>query len=408
MAMSLRIFNTASGREERFYPVRPGRVGLYVCGPTTYDYAHVGHAKTYLFYDVVKRYFRFLGYRVNHVQNFTDVDDNIFRRALKQDMDPLDLSDKYIQEFRKDMDRLGVERPDHSPRTTEHIDESIGLIERLLEIGAAYETKGDVYFDVGKSKGFGRLIHENLEDIVVDDLASFKYANPGRRALVDFAVWKKGKPWEICWDSPWGKGRPGWHTECAVMSHKYIGMTADIRGGGVDLKFPHHESERLISEVLNRKPSAKYWLHNQLVTLEGEKMSKSKGNLVTIRKALEEAGPDALRFYPLSAHYRKRMAFSVKRLELAHTALVGMRKTLSRVLEGQGRGKKEVDRKGVMTCIKDFHRSMDNDFDTPRALLAIIDLVRMLERCRLVGRNRTMVRKAFTGFQEILGIDLGV
>jgi len=407
MVMSLRIFNTASGREERFFPVRPRRVSLYVCGPTTYDYAHVGHAKTYLFYDIVKRYFRFLGYRVNHVQNFTDLDDNIFRRALKQDIEPLDLSDRYIQEFRKDMDRLKVERPDHSPRTTEHINESIDLIERLLELGAAYEIKGDVYFDVSKSKGFGRLIHEKLEDIVVDDFASIKFANRGRKALVDFAVWKKAKPWEIRWDSPWGKGRPGWHTECAVMSQKYIGDTADIRGGGIDLKFPHHESEALLSEVLNGKPSAKYWVHNQLVTLGGEKMSKSKGNLVTIRKALEKAEPDALRFYLLSAHYRKRMAFSLQRLELTYAALLGIRKTVSRSLEGQTRGKKEADRKGVRICIDDFHRSMDNDFDTPRALLAIIDLVRILERSRLVGRSRTMVRKAILDFQDILGMELG-
>jgi len=405
--MSLRIFNTASGREERFFPVRPKRVGLYVCGPTTYDYAHVGHAKTYLFYDVVKRYLRFLGYRVLHVQNFTDVDDNIFRRALRQGLEPLDLSDMYIQEFRKDMDRLNVERPDHSPRTTEHISESIDMIERLVEMEVAYVTKGDVYFDVSKSKGFGSLIHEELEDIVVDDVASFKFCNRGRKALVDFAIWKKARPWEICWDSPWGKGRPGWHTECAVMSHKYIGATADIRGGGIDLKFPHHESEALLSEALNGKPSAKYWVHNQLVTLGGEKMSKSKGNLVTIRKALEKAEPDALRFYLLSAHYRKRMAFSLQRLELAQIALLGIRRTVSRSLEGQTRGKKEADRKGAVSCISDFHRSMENDFDTPRALLAIIDLVRILERSRLVGRNRTMIRKAVTGFQDILGMDLG-
>jgi len=406
--MALRIFNTASSREERFEPVTKGHVNIYTCGPTTYDYAHVGHARTYIFYDVMKRYLGHLGYKVRHVQNFTDMDEKILRRAIEVDMDPFDLSRKFIDEFLRDMDFLGVMRADLYPRTTEHIHDCIRLAQDLIAKGVAYEANGDVYFDASRTKAFGRLIHESLEDVVTDPLDKVRFENPGKRSVLDFAIWKRSKEWEVSWESPWGRGRPGWHTECAIMSHKYLGPTMDIHGGGVDLIFPHHEAEAVLSEALSGRRSVKYWLHNQFVTYYGEKMSKSKGNLVTARKALELAGPDALRYYLLSTHYRKKMDFSLEGLEAARESLIGIQRTFARSLVGTRRGCKDAGPRRVEACIEHFYSAMDSDFDTGRAIQAINELADLLERKRVRGETRSHVEKALTNFQAILGFSLGI
>lgn len=406
--MALRIFNTASSRDELFTPVEKGKVGMYVCGPTAYDYSHIGHAKTYLVYDVIKRYLLFLGYKVKHIQNLTNIDENITRRALKADVEPLEMSDKFIHEYLKDMDSLNIIRADVYPRTSDHIGDCIRMTQDLLDKGFAYETKGDVYFDTSKPCSLGTLIHEKLEHVVSDDLASLKFHNPGRRAHLDFAVWKRARPWELSWHSPWGEGRPGWHTECAIMSHKYIGPTVDIHGGGMDLIFPHHESEAVLSEALTGEPAARYWIHNQFVTVEGEKMSKSRGNLITIREALERAGPDALRFYLLSVHYRKRLAFSCHRLDVAKETLEHFRETVTKAITKKQPHLKDVNKDLLESCIKAFYNAMDNDFDTPRAMTCLRDLVRLLEKCRVRGKNCDKVTKALLDCQKILGIDLGV
>jgi cysteinyl-tRNA synthetase len=405
--MSLRIFNTASSREELFTPVKRGKVGMYICGPTVYDYAHVGHAKTYLFYDIVKRYLKHLGYKVRHVQCFTDVDENIVRRALKADIGTLELSTRFEKEFLKDMDAFKVQRADVYPRTTEHIEEMIELVQRLIDNGTAYVAGGDVYFDISKSKGFGRLLHERFEDIVMDDLEDVEALNPGRKAILDFAIWKKAKSWEIAWDSPWGKGRPGWHTECAVMAHKYLGPTVDIHGGGMDLIFPHHESEGLLSEAFTGRPATKYWIHNQFVTFDGEKMSKSKGNLVTMRDAVGMEGADALRLYLLSVHYRKRMGFSKHGLKAAKATLEGFQRTVKKVLDRDGPGP-TLGMKALRSHIADFFKAMDDDFDTPKAILALRDLMGLLRRSRPSKKGIEVLEEAIQDVQEVLGIDLGL
>jgi cysteinyl-tRNA synthetase len=406
--MALRIFNTASSREERFDPVTKGHVNIYTCGPTTYDYAHVGHARTYIVYDVMKRYLVHLGYKVRHVQNFTDMDEKILRRAIEVDMDPFDLSRKFIEEFLKDMDFLGIMRADLYPRTTEHIHDCIRLAQDLIAKGVAYEANGDVYFDASKTEAFGRLIHESLEDVVTDPLDKVHFENPGKQSVLDFAIWKRSKGWEVSWESPWGRGRPGWHTECAIMSHKYLGPTMDIHGGGVDLIFPHHEAEAVLSEALSGRRSVKYWVHNQFVTYYGEKMSKSKGNLVTARRALELVGPDALRYYLLSTQYRKKMDFSLEGLEAAREALNGIQRTFARSMVGVRRGCKDAGPRRVEACIDHFFRAMDSDFDTGRAIQAVNDLADLLDRLRVRGVTRSSVVKALTDFQTILGFSLGI
>ena len=406
--MALRIFNTASSREERFEPVSKDCVRIYTCGPTTYDYAHVGHARTYVFYDVMVRYLMRIGYKVRHVQNFTDMDEKILRRSIELDMDPFDLSSKFIAEFLKDMDFLGVRRADVFPKTTEHIHDCIGLAQDLIEKGFAYEAKGEVYFDAKKTTAFGRLIHESLDAVIVDPLDRVRFANPHKRGLLDFAIWKRTKEWEVSWESPWGRGRPGWHTECAIMSHKYLGPVMDIHGGGLDLIFPHHEAESVLSEALTGKPSVRYWVHNQFVTNEGEKMSKSKGNMVLARRAMELVGPDALRYYLLSTHYRKKMEFSIQGLMLARDNLTEIQRVIARGLRPGRPGCKPATRKALDTCIGHFFRAMDSDFDSSKAILAIIGLASLLERKRIAHKDMGRVKKAVLDFQGVLGLSLGL
>jgi len=406
--MALRIFNTASSREERFDPVSKDCVNIYTCGPTTYDYAHVGHGRTYLFYDVMKRYLVHLGYTVRHVQNFTDMDEKIMRRALELDTDPFDLSSKFIAEFLKDMDFLGVQRADVYPKTTEHIQDCIRLAQDLVKKGVAYEADGDVYFDASKTKAFGRLIHEELKDVVADTMDKTRMVNPLKRGLLDFAIWKRSKEWEVSWESPWGRGRPGWHTECAIMAHKYLGSVVDIHGGGVDLIFPHHESEYVLSEALTGRCPVHYWIHNNFVTSEGQKMAKSIGNMVMVRKAIEMVGPDAVRYYLLSTHYRKKMDFTLEGLELARDNLGEIQRVLARVLAMKRAGCKEAKRKALDTCIGHFYKAMDSDFDTSKAILAIIELASLLERRRIGLKDKAHVKTAVLDFQKILGLSLGL
>ena len=406
--MALRIFNTASSREERFEPITKGCVNIYTCGPTTYDYAHVGHGRTYLVYDVMKRYLVHLGYTVRHVQNFTDMDEKILRRSIEVDMDPFDLSSKFIGEFLKDMDFLGIQRADVYPRTTEHIHDCIQLAQDLIKKGVAYEADGDVYFDSSRTKAFGRLIHEELKEVVADPMDKVRMVNPKKKGLLDFAVWKKSKEWEVSWESPWGRGRPGWHTECAIMAHKYLGSVVDIHGGGVDLIFPHHESEYVLAEALTGRCPVRYWVHNNFVTSEGQKMAKSKGNMVTARKAIEMVGPDALRYYLLSTHYRKKMDFTMEGLELSRDNLLEIQRVLARGLAMKRAGCPVATRKALDTCINHFFKAMDSDFDTSRAILAIIELASLLERKRIALKDKAHVKKAIIDFQQILGLSLGL
>ncbi|MEK6988460.1 MAG: cysteine--tRNA ligase, partial [Candidatus Thermoplasmatota archaeon] len=304
--MALRLYNTRTRKKVPFVPQEDGRVKMYVCGPTTYDYSHLGHARSYVDFDTVRRYLEFLGYRVAFVQNFTDIEEVIIRRAAEVQKPPLEYAQFYIDAFLEDMRALNVRPATHYPKVSEHISEIIGVIQVLLGNGFAYAVDGDVYFRTRKTKqSFGLLSHHRIENMVVDPLP------PGskKEEPLDFALWKTSKEGEPSWSSPWGEGRPGWHVECNAMAFKYLGAPLDIHGGGVDLQFPHHESEAMICEGAWGREWAHTWMHNGFITLEREKMSKSLGNFVTIREILKDYPGEVVRLCLLKAHYREDVEY---------------------------------------------------------------------------------------------------
>ncbi len=326
--MSLKLYNTATRKKEEFIPLQEGKVGIYVCGVTVYDLCHIGHARSAIVFDVLVRYFRARGLDVTYVRNFTDIDDKIINRANELGKEISALAQEFIDAFHDDMTRLGVLDADVEPRATEHIDGMIEMTTALLDRGHAYHEDGDVYFAVESLKGYGQLSGRVLDEmqagsrIAVDDK---------KRHPMDFVLWKEAKPGEPQWDSPWGAGRPGWHLECFVMSNKYLGTTFDIHGGGKDLLFPHHENERAQSIGANGGEFARHWVHNGFVTIESEKMSKSLGNFLTIRDALEQYHPEVLRLFLLSKHYRSPIDFSKSGVEAMQSGLVRMYRTLQRL-----------------------------------------------------------------------------
>ncbi len=308
----LHFYNTLTGKEEEFIPVTPGQVRMYVCGVTVYDKSHIGHARALVTFDVIYRYLQFLGYEVTFVRNFTDVDDKIINRANERGVSAQELSELYIREFNEDMTALRCLPPTYEPRATQHIPEMIALIQELEAKGLAYAVEGDVYFAVDRFPGYGKLSHRRLEDMVAGARIE---VDERKRHPMDFALWKASKPGEPTWESPWGPGRPGWHIECSAMASKYLGQPFDIHGGGSDLIFPHHENEIAQSEGAKGVELARYWLHNGMVTVEQEKMSKSLGNFLTISEALTRAEPEVLRLVLLSTHYRMPLDFSEQKME---------------------------------------------------------------------------------------------
>src|SRR5512136_3124072 len=316
--MPLRVYNTLSGGKEEFVPLRPGKVGMYVCGVTVYDYSHIGHARAYVAFDVILRYLRYLGYDVTYVRNYTDIDDKIIKRANSDGVPFYEISERFIKEFDRDMAELGVEVPDVQPKATEHLAEIISLVTTLIDKGYAYQAGGDVYFCVDKFASYLKLSKRNLEEMQAGARIE---VDEKKRHPMDFALWKEAKAGEPFWDSPWGKGRPGWHIECSAMSLKYLGETLDIHGGGQDLIFPHHENEIAQSEAATGRPFVRYWLHNGFVNINAEKMSKSLGNFFTIREVLEKYDREVLRFFLLSAHYRSPLDFSDQNLTEAEAGM---------------------------------------------------------------------------------------
>ena len=316
--MALRIYNTLTGKKEEFVPIHEKRVGMYVCGVTVYDLCHIGHARSAIIFDTIHRYLQYRGYEVTYVRNFTDIDDKIINRANAEGTDFKTIAEKYIHEFQVDMGALGLERATIEPRATEHIPEMIRLISTLVEKGYAYARGGDVFFAVGRFRDYGKLSKRNLEEMQAGARVDIdeKKENP-----LDFALWKGSKPGEPFWESPWGKGRPGWHIECSVMSQKYLGETFDIHGGGKDLIFPHHENEIAQSEAATGKLFARYWVHNGFINIDKEKMSKSLGNILTIKDILKEWHPEALRLFLLSSHYRSPLDYSEASLGEAKAGL---------------------------------------------------------------------------------------
>ena len=316
--MALRLYNTLTRRKEEFVPLNPGKVGIYTCGITAYDVCHVGHARSAVVFDVITRYLRYRGYDVTYIKNFTDVDDKIIEKANRLGVGIADIAERYIAEHDRDMDALGVARPTVAPRATENIDGMIDLIETLIGKGLAYVAGGDVYYAVGNFDSYGKLSGRNLEDMVAGARIDI---NEQKHHPMDFALWKASKDGEPWWESPWGKGRPGWHIECSVMSRRFLGETFDIHGGGEDLIFPHHENEIAQSEGATGKPLARYWVHNGFVRVNSEKMSKSLGNFSTIEAMLKQVHPEVLRLFMLQSHYRSPVDFSDESLAEARIGM---------------------------------------------------------------------------------------
>ena len=388
--MSLKIYNSLTKKKEEFTPLEEGKVKMYVCGVTVYDRGHVGHARAAVVFDVIFRFLRYRNYEVTYVRNYTDVDDKIIRRANQEGVSCPEIAERYIREYEEDMQALRVERPTHEPRATENIPQIIALVQKLLDKGFAYPVDGDVYFSVEKFPSYGRLSGRDLEEmragarVEVDERKN----NP-----LDFALWKSSKPGEPQWDSPWGKGRPGWHIECSAMSQRYLGESFDIHGGGKDLIFPHHENEIAQSEAATGKPFVRFWVHNGFVNIEHEKMSKSLGNILAIRDLLREYHPEALRLFLLSNHYRSPVDFSFQNMTEAranldrfYSLLQGVEEFLAgrkeaipltpKTLRGVA---KEVYEK-VYTVKENFLEAMEDDFNTALALGHIHDLTRVLNR----------------------------
>ncbi len=403
----LHFYNTLTGKEEEFIPVTPGQVRMYVCGVTVYDKSHIGHARALVTFDVIYRYLQFLGYEVTFVRNFTDVDDKIINRANERGVSAQELSELYIREFNEDMTALRCLPPTYEPRATQHIPEMIALIQELEAKGLAYAVEGDVYFAVDRFPGYGKLSHRRLEDMVAGARIE---VDERKRHPMDFALWKASKPGEPTWESPWGPGRPGWHIECSAMASKYLGQPFDIHGGGSDLIFPHHENEIAQSEGAKGVELARYWLHNGMVTVEQEKMSKSLGNFLTISEALTRAEPEVLRLVLLSTHYRMPLDFSEQKMEEAEKGLVRIYETLARVdaapgVAGVGTRSSALGARHS-ALLRRFREAMDDDCNTARALGVVFETVRELNRALDAGETSELAatRAALLSIASVLGV----
>ncbi len=375
--MALRIYNTLGRKKELFEPLEPGKVRMYVCGPTVYDSCHIGHARSVVVFDVIVRYLKAKGYDVTYVRNFTDVDDKIINRANQLGIDSRSVAEKYIKEFYADMDALNVERATAEPRATEHIDDIIRIVERLIEKGFAYQINNDVYFSVDSFEGYGKLSGRRLEDM---EAGARVDVDKRKRNPFDFALWKGAKPGEPAWDSPWGNGRPGWHIECSAMSWALLGETIDIHGGGKDLTFPHHENEIAQSEAAFGKKFVRYWVHNGFININQEKMSKSLGNFLMIKDVIKSYHPEAVRLFLLSNHYRSPIDFNEKTIDEASGGLDKFYALLKRVEEKMGPVTQKEIEPVDDTYWGQFCTAMDDDFNTALGISALFDAVRNINR----------------------------
>jgi len=443
--MTLSIYNTLTRSKEEFRSIEPGKVRMYVCGPTVYDYIHIGNSRPLIFFDAVRRYLEFSGYEVKYVVNFTDVDDKLIKRSEERGVPVPELADTFIAAYLQDAEALRADRALH-PRVTENIAEIVAFIAELVAKGAAYESGGDVFFRTKTYPKYGQISHKNLDElqhgirIEVDERKESPH---------DFVLWKKAKPGEIRWPSPWGDGRPGWHIECSAMAAKYLGETIDIHGGGEDLEFPHHECEAAQSESLTGKPLARYWMHNRYLNIAGEKMSKSLGNGLTVHAILQSAKPEAVRYVILSTHYRNPINFNdeslrqgeagIERLNNSFANLAHRLRILTEVKAGwEPIGAQELDERlawaaeanagatadeaadeaadapeaeavrEAALALKDFAERMDDDFNTPDAITAMFDLAAATNKYLLVDQASTEVlqvlRRAFERMDAVLGL----
>jgi cysteinyl-tRNA synthetase len=373
--MALRVFNTLNRKKEVFKPIDPGKVRMYVCGPTVYDSCHIGHARSVVVFDVIARYLKAIGYKVIYVRNFTDVDDKIIVKANQLGIDSKAVAERFIKEFYEDMDALNVERATIEPKATEHITQIIQFIEQLIEGEFAYRVEGDVYFSVEKFEEYGKLSGRKLDEMEAGARIDI---NERKNNPFDFVLWKSAKPGEPFWESPWGMGRPGWHIECSVMSSEYLGVTFDIHGGGKDLCFPHHENEIAQSESISGEPFVKYWIHNGFVNINQEKMSKSLGNFLMIKDVLKTYHPESVRLFLLSNHYRSPIDFTEKAMDEARKGLDKMYALFARVEEKIGSVSEQNIKHG--DCWQQFCEAMDDDFNSARGIGIIFDTVRKVNR----------------------------
>ena len=382
--MAPRVFNTLTRGKEDLAPLHAREVRMYVCGVTVYDLSHIGHGRSAIVFDVMRRYLKHRGHAVKFIKNFTDIDDKIIRKANQEGVSAQEISERYIEEYRTDMASLGVAPADIEPKATEHVPQMIALIERLIAKGVAYPVEGDVYFEVRRFPGYGKLSGKNLEELQAGARVE---VDERKRDPMDFALWKATKPGEPSWKSPWGQGRPGWHIECSAMAMQYLGEVLDVHGGGEDLIFPHHENEIAQSEAATGKPFARYWLHNGFVNLAAEKMSKSLGNTLTIKDLVRRHDPEALRLYLLGTHYRHPLEFGDERIVEAGRALARLRslkdeadRIASRGTPAPGPDHGLFDE--VAAHRARFEAAMDDDFNTPQALGVLFDLARVLHAAR--------------------------
>lgn len=395
----MQIYNSLTGKKEEFTPLEPGVVKIYVCGITPYDYSHVGHARAVIVFDVIAKYFKFKKFDCLYVRNFTDVDDKIIKRANDEGVQWKVISEKFIKEFYKDIAELKTDRPSIEPKVTEHINEIIHFIARLIERGYAYKVDGDVYFEVSKFAEYGKLSRRSTDEMMVGARIE---VDPRKKSPLDFALWKSSKESEPFWESPWGRGRPGWHIECSAMSIKYLGETFDIHGGGIDLIFPHHENEIAQSEASTGKQFARYWVHNGIITINQEKMSKSLGNIYNLRDALAKFDSEAFRLFILSSHYRSPIDFSEQGLRDSERALERFYTNL-KVLNRGGVRMEEKREDAVLgeKMMDKFVEYMDDDFNTPAVIAMVFSSVRAL------NFNRDKLHKSIESIKEISNV-LGI
>ena len=416
--MAIQVYNTLTRQKEVFRPIKEGQVAFYVCGPTVYNYIHIGNARSAVAFDTIRRYFQYRGYQVNYVSNFTDVDDKIIKAAIAEGSTPEAIADKYIAAFKEDTGQLNIQPATVHPRVMENIEEIIAFVQTLIEKGHAYESEGDVYFKTESFKDYGHLSDQSLEDLLVgaserlDQAVAERKANP-----LDFALWKTAKPGEIAWDSPWGPGRPGWHIECSVMATKYLGDTIDIHGGGQDLTFPHHENEIAQSEACTGHTFAHYWLHNGFVTIgkQDEKMSKSLGNFVLLRDLLEAYDPMVIRCMLATTHYRSPLRYDEAVITEAQANVNKLREAIRRLKHRQDQASADLeDHETWLTEIngiqEQFVTAMDDDFNASNGITALFDLVKSLNRyldLELVSQAvLSLYDKVLHDLLAVFGLDL--
>jgi len=407
----MKLYNSLNKKKEEFIPIKPGEVNMYVCGPTVYNFFHIGNGRTFIVFDTVRRYFEYRGYKVNFVQNFTDIDDKMIRRANEEGITVKELGDKYIAEYYKDADALNIERATVNPRATEFIQEIVEFVKDLEDKGYAYEVEGDVYFSTKKFTSYGKLSGQNLEDLQAGARIN---VDERKKDPMDFALWKSQKPGEPAWESPWGLGRPGWHIECSCMAYKLLGETIDIHAGGTDLSFPHHENEIAQSEAHTGKTFARYWMHSAFVNVDNQKMSKSLNNFFTAREILAQYDADVIRFLMLSAHYRTQLNFSKELMDSAkasverlYNSVGNLESLLGEVAREQASEEERSYMEGLNSYRDRYVEKMDDDFNTADAISVLFDLVRDINTNVNINSSKEAARFCLELIRE-LGGPLGI